>query len=92
MAKQPTTKKSKKTPKAEITKVEPFLIEVPDYHQFHRYNEFLNALNPALKVVEVNYNQDVYLDYGFIGIVYLGKKPSNKEIKALLDKRIVVNL
>lgn len=92
MDKQPTTKNSKKTPKAEIAKFEPFLITVSDYHDFNGYNILLNALNPALSVVEVDYDSDDLGYHGYIGIVYLGKKPSNKEIKALLDKRIVVNL
>lgn len=75
----------------------PFLISVGDYHQFRTVQDILGLVSPGVKVVEIGTMskltqeiQDLLEDFPspctYPGIVYMGKRPSNKVILDLLRR------
>jgi len=73
----------------------PFLISVGDYHQFRIVQETLGLISPGVKVVEVGTMSKITQEIkdlledlpSYLGIVYAGKRPSNKEIRDLLLRK-----
>ena len=68
----------------------PFIIRVEDYHYFSPVVEILKLLNPKIKVQELDtyYIEKARYYYApYLGIVYEGRRPSNKTIKEMLTGR-----
>ena len=76
----------------------PFLIKVRDYHEFPYVQDTLNLVNPAIKVIELgeragwgskglSKQASEMLDNlePYIGLVYVGRFPTNAEIIRLLS-------
>ena len=73
----------------------PFLIKVEDYHDFPYVERTLNVMNPKIKVAELM-RSELEAKFGgqaadmldnlepYIGVVYVGNKPSTKQILQLL--------
>lgn len=73
-----------------ISEMEPIFIGVLDYHQFDGIEAALRLLNKDIKVVELN--SDTYDLHGYVGMAYIGRKPTEKEIKAMLsDPETTIN-
>ena len=58
----------------------PTLVEVRDYHELQEMELHFKELNGSIKVAELSFNGT------YIGVVYVGKKPSKEEISKLAKK------
>ena len=71
----------------------PFLIKVRDYHEFPSVQDTLNLINPGIKVIELGDNNGMSKQASemldnlepHIGLVYVGRFPTNAEIIRLLS-------
>lgn len=61
----------------------PKLITVEDYHEFDDLNEYFKVIHPSLKVREVGFSDEGK----YVGVVYISKMPSKKEINQLWEKQ-----
>lgn len=66
-----------------ISSMDPIFMSVGDYHEFDGVEAALRLLNNGIKVVELN--SDIYNLHGYVGMAYLGKKPTEQEIKEILS-------
>ena len=71
----------KKTPEL------PFFIQVEDYHDFSYVQSVMKLLNPNIKVKEIATlrTEGMSLLSPYVGIVYEGKRPTEKEIEYMLS-------
>ncbi len=73
-----------------VSEMEPIFMSVSDYHQFDGIEAALRLLNTDIKVVELN--SDTYDLHGYVGMAYVGRKPTEDEIKAMLsDPETTIN-
>ena len=58
----------------------PVIVMVDDYHEFWFLEKHFKKLNKSIKLIEEGFD---YNTKNYVGIVYTGKTPSKKAIKAL---------
>jgi len=62
----------------------PKVIEVDDYHYFQELEENLISLSgQSVKVKELDESMCIHFEANYVGIIYIGKLPTNEEIKKL---------
>jgi hypothetical protein len=65
----------------------PFFIQVEDYHDFSYIQSAMELLNPKIRVKEIPTlrTEGMSLLSQYVGIVYEGKRPTEKEIEYMLS-------
>ena len=58
----------------------PNVISVDDYHEFELAEELYRVINKKIKVTEIGFD---YNSSKYIGLVYIGRKPTQKVINRL---------
>ena len=67
----------------------PFFISVADYHEFTNVQSAMSLINPKIKIEEVSTDLERFTNesVSYVGIVYEGRRPSDKVIVDILSNK-----
>lgn len=65
----------------------PVLVEASDYHDFGHWEDIYRKLDPKLHCVEIGTVQRPAPDTTYLGVIYLGHKPSKETLQALVSAK-----
>lgn len=65
----------------------PVLVEADDYHEFGEWQDVFKKLDAKLRCIEVGFIERATGLSTYLGVIYLGRKPSKETLQALVDAK-----